>query len=167
MLHGSHPRGDAPTETNQATTAATHVAMGGGGRVGRKRVQAKHISDFRFVTTIKRMQQEEAARHGEKFRYSQNDYCGSPWIMIWDVEKELSEFPQKVVWAKFSALHRRGIIDGCPCGCRGDLQVIDPNLWPKTDPLVVNLSLPPTSTRSRPNADAGVFHSGHHKGNAP
>lgn len=28
--------------------------------------------------------------------------------------------PPKVALAKMRALHRQGLVDGCPCGCRGD-----------------------------------------------
>ena len=32
--------------------------------------------------------------------------------------------PHKLVTAKARALIRRGLIDGCPCGCRGDFEVL-------------------------------------------
>lgn len=30
------------------------------------------------------------------------------------------EVPEKLIIAKMSTLIRRGLVDGCPCGCRGD-----------------------------------------------
>lgn len=45
------------------------------------------------------------------------------WALIWDLEEELPEFPTKVIRAKCRALIRRGLIDGCDCGCRGDFEL--------------------------------------------
>lgn len=33
---------------------------------------------------------------------------------------ELAAFPWKVLNAKLASMRRREMIDGCPCGCRGD-----------------------------------------------
>ena len=33
--------------------------------------------------------------------------------------------PEKVQRAKMAALIRRGLVDGCPCGCRGDYRITD------------------------------------------
>lgn len=42
------------------------------------------------------------------------------WTMWWDLNERLG-FPPKVVLAKARILiERRGILHGCPCGCRGD-----------------------------------------------
>lgn len=38
----------------------------------------------------------------------------------WDIQEALTEYPRKVVLAKLKQLARRGVIDGCACGCRGD-----------------------------------------------
>lgn len=38
----------------------------------------------------------------------------------WDVAEEFPNTPEKVVLAKLRRLGKRKIIDGCPCGCRGD-----------------------------------------------
>lgn len=37
-----------------------------------------------------------------------------------DAAPELRAFPRKVLAAKLASLVRRGLIDGCACGCRGD-----------------------------------------------
>ena len=36
-----------------------------------------------------------------------------------------AETPSKLVLAKMAKLIRRGVIDGCPCGCRGDFRLND------------------------------------------
>ncbi|UTC28146.1 hypothetical protein GURKE_01150 [Brevundimonas phage vB_BpoS-Gurke] len=33
--------------------------------------------------------------------------------------------PDKLIRAKMAGLIRRGVIDGCPCGCRGDYEITD------------------------------------------
>lgn len=48
------------------------------------------------------------------------------WAVTWDLQGALAEFPPKVVMAKLKQLKRRGLIDGCDCGCRGDWHLIDP-----------------------------------------
>lgn len=35
------------------------------------------------------------------------------------------ELPAKLVLAKMAMLIRRGLIDGCPCGCRGDYEITE------------------------------------------
>jgi hypothetical protein len=43
------------------------------------------------------------------------------WTTWWVLADEhFPEFPPKVVLAKLRQLYKRGLIDGCPCGCRGD-----------------------------------------------
>lgn len=36
--------------------------------------------------------------------------------------------PHKVALAKMRALHKRGLVGGCPCGCRGDFEITDKGL---------------------------------------
>ena len=40
----------------------------------------------------------------------------------WDLEA-LLPYPPKVILAKCRSLLRRGLIGGCPCGCRGSWEV--------------------------------------------
>lgn len=47
-------------------------------------------------------------------------YAGT--CLVWDVERAFPEFPRKVVRAKLDKLVRKGLLDGCACGCRGDFQ---------------------------------------------
>jgi hypothetical protein len=50
------------------------------------------------------------------------------WTLVGDLEEAFPEFPYKVVLAKVRALIRNGYVDGCGCGCRGDL-VMQPKGW--------------------------------------
>lgn len=43
----------------------------------------------------------------------------------WDIAKRFPGVPEKVVVAKLKALKRRGLVDGCTCGCRGDFTLVD------------------------------------------
>ncbi len=36
--------------------------------------------------------------------------------------------PPKVALAKMKALHKRGFVGGCTCGCRGDFEITDKGL---------------------------------------
>jgi hypothetical protein len=38
------------------------------------------------------------------------------------------QFPAKFGLAKMRQLHRRGLVGGCPCGCRGDWEITDKGL---------------------------------------
>jgi hypothetical protein len=71
-----------------------------------RRPQAKDISDQAALEAIKATRQ---------------DWGKS---MLGDVEKKLSSFPSKVVKAKLSSMIRRGIIDGCDCGCSGNFEIL-------------------------------------------
>jgi len=36
--------------------------------------------------------------------------------------------PPKVALSKMKRLHARGLVGGCPCGCRGDFEITDKGL---------------------------------------
>jgi hypothetical protein len=36
--------------------------------------------------------------------------------------------PDKLILAKMNKLLRRGLVDGCGCGCRGDFEITDKGL---------------------------------------
>jgi hypothetical protein len=46
--------------------------------------------------------------------------------------------PEKVLRAKMRSLYKRGLVGGCPCGCRGDFEITDKGLeligQPRTAP---------------------------------
>jgi hypothetical protein len=49
------------------------------------------------------------------------------WTTVsrWEVGDALEgKYPEKVVLAKLRRMIRRKLIDGCGCGCRGDLSVL-------------------------------------------
>jgi hypothetical protein len=44
------------------------------------------------------------------------------WADRWTVTGVLA-MPEKVVLSKAKRLMKRGLMDGCPCGCRGDFEI--------------------------------------------
>lgn len=59
---------------------------------------------------------------------------GGVWATWFDCEPRLqntvlhsmpSGTPRKLVLAKMRTLMRRGLVDGCGCGCRGDFELTD------------------------------------------
>lgn len=52
------------------------------------------------------------------------------WCYRWGDEKNVTKAmpegtPPKVALAKLAAMIRRGLIDGCTCGCRGDFEITE------------------------------------------
>ena len=50
------------------------------------------------------------------------------WAMVRDLAQRLN-YPVPVIEAKARKLIRRGLMDGCTCGCRGDYSVPGTPLW--------------------------------------
>lgn len=48
------------------------------------------------------------------------------WVMRDELCAAWPEIPPKVIIAKARNMIAKGIIDGCPCGCRGDFEIIEP-----------------------------------------
>ena len=51
-----------------------------------------------------------------------NGRNGYHWVMRWDIESKL-QIPERVWLAKHNALMRKGLLRGCACGCRGDVEL--------------------------------------------
>ena len=47
------------------------------------------------------------------------------WANTWDIEEARPDWPRKVYLAKAEKLIKRGRLDGCTCGCRGDFEAIE------------------------------------------
>ena len=71
-------------------------------------MKASDIDDAAFLRAVQR---EQVAN-------------GGGWAMRWDVAEHFPDVPEKVLLAKARRLMRRGFLDGCPCGCRGDYEVV-------------------------------------------
>jgi hypothetical protein len=43
----------------------------------------------------------------------------------WDLRPYFPDMPDKVILSKARKLIKRGLINGCDCGCRGDFGILD------------------------------------------
>lgn len=84
-------------------------------RYPQKRLQAKDLDD-RLVL---------AAVHKLAMAPRPNAWGDPPyWVFAWDLEKELGlENTGRLLLAKCEALIKKKLLDGCPCGCRGDFEL--------------------------------------------
>lgn len=44
------------------------------------------------------------------------------WATLWEVSRTL-DVPDKITLAKFRRVKKRGLVNGCDCGCRGDFEL--------------------------------------------
>lgn len=62
------------------------------------------------------------------------------WSFLWSemVEAMPLGTPAKLILSKMRNLHKRGLVGGCTCGCRGDFEITDKGLAligrPRTKP---------------------------------
>lgn len=84
-----------------------------------RRMQAKDIPDGLVLGIIQAFMVDHPEYRERKFRH--RDLL---WSFFWNIEDSLAlvmpGVPSKVLDAKLRALHRRNLITGCTCGCRGD-----------------------------------------------
>lgn len=81
-------------------------------------MQAKDIPDVRMLTIVREEQQTRADNWDGGW-----PHAVLPWTHFWEVEERLPDIPPKVIRAKAAKLIKRGLMTGCTCGCRGDLEV--------------------------------------------
>ena len=74
------------------------------------KLQAKDISDADALAALARCRGIHGVPH---------------WSTLRDTQRELPQFPEKVVRAKLASMVRRKVIKGCACGCRGDFHLPD------------------------------------------
>ena len=96
-------------------------------------MQAKDIPDHDFLAAI-----DQALDLRDQSPYPSRGLGASQWdvaavlaghpddVPPMKATQDYPEMPCKVVLAKAKSLIRRGLIDGCACGCRGD--------WERTTP---------------------------------
>lgn len=75
-------------------------------------MKASDIDDMEFLMVVDRVQ-HDGAYHPTPVR----------WALRMEVEQEFPDVPWKVLLAKARKLIRRGLMDGCTCGCRGDYEL--------------------------------------------
>lgn len=78
-------------------------------------MQAKNLSDYWMLLSLDRAQAKKSAVGGPC------EGVEDPWVFTYELHAEVGEhIPWKVVNAKCASMIRRGLLDGCTCGCRGD-----------------------------------------------
>lgn len=70
----------------------------------KKSVQAKNISDDEVLRVVDRRSGYDS------------------FVSTFEIQAELSSFPEKAVLAKLRSMVKRGILSGCACGCRGNFR---------------------------------------------
>lgn len=73
-----------------------------------KRIQAKDLDEAPILDVVRALWIEKGS-------------CSR-----WAVADTLPLVPPKVVLAKLRAMVKKGLLDGCPCGCRGDFIPVQP-----------------------------------------
>lgn len=77
-----------------------------------KAIQAKHLSEEAILEVLQR----NPGRWHTHWQGHETSVC----------DPTHPDAPEKVLLAKLAAMARRGLIKGCPCGCRGDWHVEQP-----------------------------------------
>lgn len=74
-----------------------------------------------------------------------------PYVMLWEIEDDFPDIPNKVILAKLRQMVRAGWITGCGCGCRGDFEIKsfyrDPNrriTYEDVAPIIKDSPIPVT-----------------------
>jgi hypothetical protein len=98
-------------------------------------VQAKDIPDSAVLEYLADRQGKWTCLWYGYFR----DEVGFEDTSVWDVYYSMPDgTPRKVALAKMRSLHRRKLVGGCSCGCRGDFEITDKGLQligrPRTTP---------------------------------
>lgn len=112
-----------------------------------RRIKASDISDAVFLAVVDSVQREKQRRQGTDYRpWALWGYDLAPYLRRPDdgpsnehyiteyvrhgphVRDMLPGIPEKVLRAKGQRLIDRGLLSGCMCGCRGDMEVTEAGL---------------------------------------
>lgn len=85
--------------------------------------QAKDISDERILNILRAGKVRRVMIRQPNGTWEPGVVSEPARLSLTEVEEQLPGYPPKVVCAKLSALIRRGVIDGCACGCSGQFTV--------------------------------------------
>lgn len=102
------------------------------------RPTAADIPDFDFLLVARDLSQQATVDIGEGAPYVWTGPLPR-WVSIWEMQRRMPAHPPKVVAAKFRKLVKRGLVKGCPCGCRGDIELTELGLKTLRDGVSANL----------------------------
>lgn len=94
-----------------------------------KRIQAKHLSEREILEFMDRDGGPHThfvlpvEKRDEYIRERRRGGGGPNWYLIDAFPNRGEGIPERVLLAKLVAMKRRGLIDGCGCGCRGDWEL--------------------------------------------
>lgn len=71
-------------------------------------MQSKDIDTLALLKFIERKQSELQRR-----------------VLVWDFALPYFDLPDNLLRAKLAKLIKRGLMDGCTCGCRGDFELTE------------------------------------------
>lgn len=74
-----------------------------------ERIQAKHVPEDEVLRWV--------------FHENANMRLACRWRDYGNMPDSLRVFPDKVLLARLRSMRRRGLIEGCCCGCRGDFEL--------------------------------------------
>jgi hypothetical protein len=87
------------------------------------KLQAKDLDDCVILREVHRQQyrrERPAGSISPEWPYYETPH----WVTRWDLAVVVyNEAPERVLLAKLASLIRRGLMTGCACGCRGDLEI--------------------------------------------
>lgn len=93
-----------------------------GPRVKMKRMQCKHIPDLPILELLARNPEVWHTHRVWAGTFAQDD--GHPVLLSLHPAMP-PDTPDRLALAKMRQMIRRGVVDGCACGCRGDFTITD------------------------------------------
>ena len=94
-----------------------------------RKPQAKDITDESMLAAIRQAIVDKNAKEREHPNPWFSHFAPPPSVWTtasrWEIGTTLGDWPEKVVLAKLRSMTRRKLVDGCPCGCRGDFSIIE------------------------------------------
>ncbi|ALY08732.1 hypothetical protein FDH65_gp47 [Arthrobacter phage Circum] len=89
------------------------------------KIQAKYIPTESVLALISHLEYRPALIGVPKSYRNPIELYRIKNVLISDIHKLWNTIPPKVINAKLNRLIRKGLIDGCTCGCRGDFELTD------------------------------------------
>lgn len=91
----------------------------------RKAIQCKHIPDLPILLLLRENRgQSTCWDWSTGFDWATRAHLEGPGVL----SAMPPDIPFKLALAKMHMLERRGFIDGCTCGCRGDFKITEKGL---------------------------------------
>ena len=97
--------------------------------ITQNKIQCKHIPDVQMIALVRKCQRMPRTIVNywgiDKDPISFYDLSTTNFDLLTEIWYNV---PPKVMQAKLKKLIKRGLLDGCACGCRGDFEVTEAGL---------------------------------------